>query len=127
MMLDRKQVLPNGYFKTPSKKIDFEKFNLRVPVEVEDLVPYDKEQGLIASISSFGFGGKKRSLCQGPDFCLLTILITGSCGHTVLRGHEPRPTLPDTETLKDGPYLFALGTFRGECLPSDTSIEIVFS
>lgn len=57
-MLERKQILPNGYFNTPSTRIDFEKYNLRVPVEVEDMVAYDAEQGLIASISSYGFGGR---------------------------------------------------------------------
>jgi len=59
MMLEKKQVLPNGYFKTPSTKIDFKKYNLRVPVDVEDMVAHDAEQGLIASISSYGFGGKR--------------------------------------------------------------------
>ncbi|KZT06920.1 polyketide synthase [Laetiporus sulphureus 93-53] len=89
MMLDKRQILPNGYFQKPSSKIDFEKYNLRVPVEVEDLVAHDFEQGIIVSISSFGFGG--------------------SCGHTVLREHERYPEHPDTETLKDGPFLFAIG------------------
>jgi acyl transferase domain-containing protein len=58
MMLERKQILPNGYFETPSTRIDFEKYNLRIPVTVEDMVPHDPKQGLIASISSYGFGGK---------------------------------------------------------------------
>jgi fatty acid synthase, animal type len=58
MMLEKRQVLPNGYFKTPSTKINFEKYNLRVPVAVEDMVAHDPKQGLIASISSYGFGGK---------------------------------------------------------------------
>jgi fatty acid synthase len=58
MMLERKQILPNGYFKKPSTKIDFDKYNLRVPIEVEDMVAHDSELGLIASISSYGFGGK---------------------------------------------------------------------
>ncbi|EEB99189.1 hypothetical protein MPER_01179, partial [Moniliophthora perniciosa FA553] len=56
MMLECKQILPNGYFKKPSSKIQFDKYKLRVPIEVEDFVPHDAEQGLIASISSFGFG-----------------------------------------------------------------------
>ncbi|KAF9261006.1 polyketide synthase [Marasmius fiardii PR-910] len=89
MMLEQKQILPNGYFKKPSSRINFEKFNLRVPLGVEDFVPYNRDQGLIASISSFGFGG--------------------SCGHTVLREHETRPILPDYHTLNSGPYLFAVG------------------
>ncbi|ESK88629.1 polyketide synthase [Moniliophthora roreri MCA 2997] len=89
MMLERKQILPNGYFKKPSSRIQFDEYKLRVPIEVEDFVPYDVEQGLIASISSFGFGG--------------------SCGHTVLREHDVRPVLPDYETLNSGPYLFAVG------------------
>ena len=58
MMLERNQILPNGYFNTPSTKIDFEKYNLRIPVEVEDMVAYDAKQGLVASISSYGFGGR---------------------------------------------------------------------
>jgi fatty acid synthase, animal type len=57
MMLERKQVLPNGYFETPSTKINFEKYNLRVPVAVEDMVPHDPKQGIIVSIASYGFGG----------------------------------------------------------------------
>ncbi|KAI3601476.1 polyketide synthase [Moniliophthora roreri] len=89
MMLERKQILPNGYFKKPSSKIQFDRYKLRVPVEVEGFVANDAEQGLIASISSFGFGG--------------------SCGHTVLREHDVRPVLPDYETLNSGPYLFAVG------------------
>jgi fatty acid synthase len=56
-MLERKQVLPNGYFETPSTRINFKKYNLRVPVVVEDMVAHDPEQGIIASISSYGFGG----------------------------------------------------------------------
>lgn len=56
-MLSHKELLPNGYFKTPSEKIKFEKYNLRVPVAIEEFVAMDPEQGLIASISSFGFGG----------------------------------------------------------------------
>ncbi|KAK7047807.1 hypothetical protein VNI00_006135 [Paramarasmius palmivorus] len=89
MMLDRKQILPNGYFKKPSSKINFEKYNLRVPTEAEDFVPHDRDQGLIASISSFGFGG--------------------SCGHTVLRDHDARPVLPDYHGLNTAPYLFTVG------------------
>src|ERR1700722_2584920 len=58
MMLARKQILPNGYFKKPSTRIGFEKFNLRVPIEVENMVAHDSGLGLIASISSYGFGGK---------------------------------------------------------------------
>ncbi|CCM04557.1 uncharacterized protein FIBRA_06738 [Fibroporia radiculosa] len=57
MMLERKQVLPNGYFKKPSSRIDFEKFKLRVPVSVEEFVPGNSQLGRIASISSYGFGG----------------------------------------------------------------------
>jgi fatty acid synthase len=57
MMLERKQIVPNGYFEKPSSKIKFNKFNLRVPVKVEDMIAHDPEMGLIASISSFGFGG----------------------------------------------------------------------
>ncbi|ESK85112.1 polyketide synthase [Moniliophthora roreri MCA 2997] len=89
MMLDRKQLLPNGYFKKPSSKINFEKYNLRVPIKVEDFVAHDRKQGLIASISSFGFGG--------------------SCGHTVLREHDARPVLADYHGLNSAPYLFAVG------------------
>ncbi|KAK1215285.1 hypothetical protein PQX77_022103 [Marasmius sp. AFHP31] len=89
MMLARKRILPNGYFEKPSSKINFAKYNLRVPVEVEDFVARDSNQGLIASISSFGFGG--------------------SCGHTVLREHEPRAVLKDHQTLSSGPFLFAVG------------------
>ncbi|KIK63451.1 polyketide synthase [Collybiopsis luxurians FD-317 M1] len=56
LMLKHKQVLPNGYFETPSKKIEFEKYNLRVPINPEEFITQDPEKGLIASISSFGFG-----------------------------------------------------------------------
>ncbi|KAI3605818.1 polyketide synthase [Moniliophthora roreri] len=82
MMLERKQILPNGYFKKPSSKIQFDKYKLRVPIKVENFVPYDAEQA---------------------DSC------SGSCGHTVLREHDVRPVLPDYETLNSGPYLFAVG------------------
>ncbi|KIJ60886.1 polyketide synthase [Hydnomerulius pinastri MD-312] len=57
MMLERKEVLPNGYFKKPSSRIDFEKFKLRVPVSVENFAPGNPQLGRIASISSYGFGG----------------------------------------------------------------------
>ncbi|KAF9237181.1 polyketide synthase [Melanogaster broomeanus] len=86
---ENKQVLPNGYFKKPSSRIDFEGFNLRVPVAVEDFVPADPTLGRIASISSYGFGG--------------------AGGHTVIREHEPRPTLPGNITLREPLYLFAVG------------------
>ncbi|KAF9237185.1 polyketide synthase [Melanogaster broomeanus] len=89
MMLENKQVLPNGYFKKPSSRINFEGFNLRVPVAVEDFVPADHTLGRIASISSYGFGG--------------------AGGHTVLREHEPRPTMPGNITLQEPLYLFAVG------------------
>ena len=61
MMLHRKQLLPNGYFFKPSCKIHFDRFKLRVPVEVEDFVAHNTEIGLVASISSFGFGGEWHS------------------------------------------------------------------
>ncbi|KIJ60835.1 polyketide synthase [Hydnomerulius pinastri MD-312] len=89
MMLERKEVLPNGYFKKPSSRIDFEKFKLRVPVSVEKFAPGNPQLGRIASISSYGFGG--------------------AGGHTVLREHEPRPTLPGHVTLQEPLYLFAVG------------------
>ncbi|KAF9237183.1 polyketide synthase [Melanogaster broomeanus] len=89
MMLENKQVLPNGYFKKPSSRIDFEGFDLRVPVAVEDFVPADPTLGRIASISSYGFGG--------------------AGGHTVLREHEPRPSLPGNITLPEPLYIFAVG------------------
>ncbi|KAL4254858.1 hypothetical protein ABKN59_004677 [Abortiporus biennis] len=91
MMLSKGVVLPNGFFEKPSPKIEFEKYNLRVPVEVEDFSPRDPSAGLIASISSFGFGG--------------------SCGHTVLRSHEARPALIDYENGKarEPPFLFVVG------------------
>ncbi|PCH43245.1 ketoacyl-synt-domain-containing protein, partial [Wolfiporia cocos MD-104 SS10] len=98
MMLERKKVLPNGYFETPSHRIEFEKFKLRVPIAVEELVAFDSKQGIIASISSFGFGG--------------------SCGHTVLHEHEPRPVHPDHETLKKGPFLFAFGALSPRAVQS---------
>ena len=59
MMLAHKKILPNGYFEKPSSKINFAKYNLRVPVQVEDFVAHDPNRGLVASISSFGFGGNK--------------------------------------------------------------------
>ncbi|KAF9239505.1 hypothetical protein BU15DRAFT_74656 [Melanogaster broomeanus] len=90
MMLENKQVLPNGYFKKPSSRIDFKKFNLRVPVAVENFVPADPTLGRIASVSSYGVGG--------------------AGGHTVLREHEPRPTMPCNITLREPLYLFAVGT-----------------
>ncbi|KAJ8483173.1 hypothetical protein ONZ45_g14697 [Pleurotus djamor] len=88
MMLERKEILPNGFFKQPSSKIDFKQYNLRVPITAEPFVAGDSQLGLIASISSFGFGG--------------------SCGHTVLRGHEPRPS-DETPAFGCGPFLFAIG------------------
>ncbi|KAF8837242.1 polyketide synthase [Paxillus ammoniavirescens] len=90
LMLSHKQILPNGYFKKPSEKIHFEKYNLRVPVVTEDFVAQDAQRGLIASISSFGFGG--------------------SCGHTVLREHEKRPARSIAGFgATEGPFLFTMG------------------
>lgn len=57
MMLQRKTILPNGFFENPSPHIDFDKYSLRVPTAVEPFVAQDPEHGLIASISSYGFGG----------------------------------------------------------------------
>lgn len=51
-------MLPNGYFKKPSPEIEFTKYNLRVPVVAEDFVPQNERTGLVASISSYGFGGE---------------------------------------------------------------------
>ncbi|KAF9234401.1 hypothetical protein BU15DRAFT_79084 [Melanogaster broomeanus] len=39
MMLENKQVLPKGYFKKASCRIDFAGYNLCVPVAVEDFIP----------------------------------------------------------------------------------------
>ncbi|GJJ10577.1 putative PKSNRPS-like protein biosyntheticcluster [Clathrus columnatus] len=90
LMLSHKEILPNGYFKKPSKRIHFDKYKLRVPIDTEEFVPQDSQRGLIASISSFGFGG--------------------ACGHTVLRQHEKRPirAIPGFGAAK-GPYLFTMG------------------
>ncbi|KIJ24979.1 hypothetical protein M422DRAFT_216980 [Sphaerobolus stellatus SS14] len=90
LMLSNRELLPNGYFKTPSEKIHFEKYNLRVPTATEEFVAHDAQRGLVASISSFGFGG--------------------SCGHTVLREHEKRPDrcIAGFDATK-GPYLFTMG------------------
>src|ERR1700730_8784629 len=110
MMLERKQILPNGYFKSPSSRIEFEKHKLRVPVEVEDMVAHDAELGIIASISSFGFGGQFSSRSLRHYIPASIACHSGSCGHTVLREHEPRPVLPDNAALQAGPFLFAIGT-----------------
>ena len=112
MMLQKRKILPNGYFKNPSRKIDFTRYNLRVPVAVEDLIAGDPALGLIVSISSIGIGGayhviQSYSRRHQP---VIFILLQGACGHTVLREHECRPVLPITETLKLGPFLFAVGT-----------------
>ncbi|EPQ51987.1 polyketide synthase [Gloeophyllum trabeum ATCC 11539] len=90
-MLENSVVLPNGFFEKPSQKIKFQEYNLRVPVEVEKLEPADPNNGIIASISSFGFGG--------------------ACGHTVLRSHDRRPVHKDFAdgNARSGPYLFAIG------------------
>ncbi|KAF9232342.1 hypothetical protein BU15DRAFT_26139, partial [Melanogaster broomeanus] len=58
MMLENKQVLPNGYFKKPSARIDFARYNLRVPVSVEDFIPGEPNSwwNCVNSISSYGFG-----------------------------------------------------------------------
>ena len=116
MMLDRKQVLPNGHFSKPSTRIEFEKYNLRVPTSVEDFVPHNPELGLIASISSYGFGGAHIIQCRKSSLTLdsqnSTLYDTGSCGHTVLRAHEHRPTHVDNHSLEQGPFLFAIGTQR---------------
>ncbi|GJJ08178.1 Type I Iterative PKS [Clathrus columnatus] len=87
---NNKEVLPNGYFKKPSRKIHFDKYKLRVPITIEEFVPQDSRRGLIASISGSGFGG--------------------ACGHTVLREHEKRPkrSIPGFGAVK-GPYLFTMG------------------
>ncbi|KAF9234396.1 hypothetical protein BU15DRAFT_65759 [Melanogaster broomeanus] len=82
MMLENKQVLPNGYFKKPSARIDFAQYNLRVPVAVENFIPSEPN-------SCYGFGGADR--------------------HTVLREHEPRPILSENITLRELLYLFAIG------------------
>ncbi|KAI0917773.1 Type I Iterative Polyketide synthase (PKS) [Taiwanofungus camphoratus] len=100
MMLENNVILPNGYFQKPSSKILFAQYNLRVPTLVEKLIPRDPKLGAIISISSFGFGG--------------------SCGHTVLRAHEPRPTLPDYRNgaAQQGPYLFSAGGWSPRAVKS---------
>ncbi|KAH7886699.1 hypothetical protein F5I97DRAFT_2059038 [Phlebopus sp. FC_14] len=90
LMLSHKEILPNGYFKKPSERIQFEKYNLRVPVVTEEFAAQDSQRGLVASISSFGFGG--------------------SCGHTVLREHEKRPVRSTAGfRAAEGPFLFTMG------------------
>ncbi|KDQ58084.1 hypothetical protein JAAARDRAFT_57854 [Jaapia argillacea MUCL 33604] len=100
MMLEQGAILPNGYFEKPSPKINFEEYNLRVPVTTEKLIPARPELGAIVSVSSFGFGG--------------------SCGHTVLRSHEKRPTLPDYDngSAREGPFLFAVGGWSPKAVNS---------
>ncbi|KAF8157647.1 thiolase-like protein [Mycena galopus ATCC 62051] len=58
MMLNEKEILPNGAFEKHSRKIEFAKYNFRVPTAVEPMCPQDARRGLVASISSFGIGGK---------------------------------------------------------------------
>ena len=47
-----------------------------------------------------------------PRFPNSILYYTGSCGHTVLRAHEHRPTHVDKHSLEQGPFLFAIGTRR---------------
>ncbi|EPQ50300.1 polyketide synthase [Gloeophyllum trabeum ATCC 11539] len=96
MMLQAKQILPNGYFKTPSKKIHFDEYKLRVPTAPEEFKAHDKELGRIVSISNFGYGG--------------------AGGHTVIREHEERKPLPDLEALRKGPFLFTMGALSPRAL-----------
>lgn len=44
----------------------------------------------------------------------------GSCGHTVLRAHEPRPTLLDYRNgaAQQGPYLFSAGGWSPRAVKS---------
>ncbi|KDQ50123.1 hypothetical protein JAAARDRAFT_711195 [Jaapia argillacea MUCL 33604] len=102
MMLEQGVILPNGYFENPSPKINFKEYNLRVPVTAEKLIPAYPELGAIVSVSSFGFGAP------------------GSCGHTVLRAHEKRPTLPDYDnySAREGPFLFAVGGWSPKAVNS---------
>ena len=66
-MLQNKVILPNGYFEKPSPHIEFARYALRVPTSVEPFVAQDSNTGLIASISSYGFGGNciRRLISEG--------------------------------------------------------------
>jgi fatty acid synthase len=94
-MLQNEIVLPNGYFETPSPRIDWEQYKLSVPTSPVPLVPRNKECAIV-SISSFGFGG--------------------AGGHTVLRQEIPRQT--GGEVLDEPPYLYIVGGWTSRAAAS---------
>ncbi|KAI9658377.1 MAG: putative PKS/NRPS-like protein biosynthetic cluster [Bathelium mastoideum] len=54
LMLEKGKILPNRNFERPSKKILFEDWNLKVPVNTED---FKRSCPSIVSVNSFGYGG----------------------------------------------------------------------
>lgn len=54
MILNKRQVPPHVHFKKANPKIDFENNALKVALKLED---FKKEEHLMASINSFGYGG----------------------------------------------------------------------
>ncbi|RFU23814.1 hypothetical protein B7463_g12524, partial [Scytalidium lignicola] len=54
LMLERGKVLPNRNFETPSKRIPFAQWKLKVPTEIEE---FEDSGPRIISVNSFGYGG----------------------------------------------------------------------
>ncbi|KUI54273.1 Lovastatin diketide synthase LovF [Cytospora mali] len=54
LMLEKDKVLPNRNFETPSKRIPFADWKLKVPVEVQD---FHGTGPRVISVDSFGYGG----------------------------------------------------------------------
>ncbi|KAH8883107.1 putative polyketide synthase [Thozetella sp. PMI_491] len=68
LMLERGKILPNRNFETPSKRIPFEDWKLKVPTEVQD---FPSAGPRVISINSFGYGGTNaHAILQDAASCI---------------------------------------------------------
>ncbi|KAK4106755.1 hypothetical protein N658DRAFT_461640 [Parathielavia hyrcaniae] len=74
MMLEKGVILPNIHFDQPSKRIPFDKWNIKVPTEV---IPWPKHRRLRVSVNSFGYGGTNaHAILDNADDFLATLSLS---------------------------------------------------
>ena len=111
LMLEKGKVLPNRNFETPSKRIPFEDWRLKVPTEVED---FGVSGPVIASVNSFGYGGSNAhavlqdtsSFIKVPDADAIT---NGSSNGTTTNVSRP-------DKAADGTWVFVLSAFEQQTI-----------
>ncbi|KYR01977.1 putative polyketide synthase [Tieghemostelium lacteum] len=57
MMLKHRKLVPNANFRNPNPKIDFEGWNVKVATQPIDIIPYQKDKGIVMGLNCFGLYG----------------------------------------------------------------------